>query len=127
MTDGDLTAYERDAFARHPRLFPTGTRVDIPIGPGWHAILTNLFDELAQLLEAAPRPFHIVQIKEKFGTLRVYLSHPTDAANAAIDRASRLSAGTCEFCGAPSTIRNRDGWFTTQCDPCARKGNDGRG
>lgn len=126
MTDSDLTAYERDAVIRHSRLFPTDTRVGIPIGPGWHAILTNLFDELSQLREEARRPFHIVQVKEKFGTLRVYLSHPTDATNAAIDRASRLSAGICEFCGVPSTIRNRDGWFTTQCDPCARKGIDER-
>lgn len=119
MTDHDLTDYEREAFSRHPRLFRTDTRIDIPIGSGWHAILTNLFDELSQLQQEAPRAFHIVQIKEKFGTLRVHLSYPTDATNAAIDRASLLSATICEFCGAPSTIRNRDGWLTTQCDACA--------
>lgn len=111
-----------EMFARFPGLFPRNQPVSIDhlaVGPGWTPILEDLVHDLSKLQAIAPRPFHILQIKEKLGSLRVHRSHPTDAANAAIDRASRLSAGVCEFYGAPSTIRIRGGWFTTQCDACA--------
>jgi hypothetical protein len=60
--------------------------------------------------------FAVVQVKEKFGTLRFY--HP---GNDAIDRyvrlAERLSSVTCEDCGKRG-VQNDSGWIRTHCDDC---------
>jgi hypothetical protein len=65
------------------------------------------------------RTFRPVQIKEKFGGLRVYLNGETPEMTAAIIEAERKSFETCEQCGAPGKLR-RGGWISTLCDICAR-------
>lgn len=56
-----------------------------------------------------------LQIKEKFGTLRVYLDHADDRIMALMDMAERLSEVTCEQCGEPGELRT-GGWLKTLCD-----------
>lgn len=63
------------------------------------------------------------QVKEKFGTLRFYMSCETDEMSELIDRAEELSAKICETCGAPGELRN-DGWLRTMCDDCHRLKTD---
>lgn len=64
------------------------------------------------------------QVKEKFGTLRFYMTSETEEMSAAIREAEHKSAETCEDCGSPGVLR-RGGWVLTQCDKCAvdRSGN----
>lgn len=57
------------------------------------------------------------QIKEKFGTLRVYFSEGSDITQAAVAVAVAMSAHTCENCGARGRT-HFDGWTRTLCDPC---------
>ena len=60
--------------------------------------------------------FAVVQVKEKYGTLRFYCP-----ATPAIDKytrlAERLSAVTCEDCGKPGEP-NESGWISTLCEEC---------
>ncbi len=63
--------------------------------------------------------FAVMQVKEKFGTLRFYCSG-TDAIDRYIRLAERLSALTCEDCGKPGKA-NDSGWIRTQCDDCRDK------
>lgn len=94
-------------------------------GDGWEPILRDLFEEIRQILyeEGVPQgDYEIVQIKEKFGSLRVYdAGVRTDAAAEriwdAISRAEDRSCKTCEFCGKPGRERNT-GWIFTLCDKC---------
>jgi hypothetical protein len=60
------------------------------------------------------------QVKEKYGTLRFYLSASTDEMENIIDEAERLSAITCEQCGADAKLRGTS-WVTTLCDQCYEK------
>lgn len=60
------------------------------------------------------------QIKEKFGTLRVYMTHYLPEMEEAISEAERLSAITCEDCGQPGELR-QGGWLRTLCDECESK------
>ena len=55
------------------------------------------------------------QIKEKFGTPRMY--YPKDEkARAVVDCAeSRLSGRICETCGAPGRLGEDRGWWRTRC------------
>lgn len=86
------------------------------VGPGWLPILDRLADDLVKM--GWDRELH--QVKEKFGTLRFYIGHGTDAMFARIDQAEQESARTCEGCGAPGTARG-GGWVKTLCDACDEK------
>lgn len=56
----------------------------------------------------------IVQVKEKFGTLRVYLDRGCDAAQGIADMAEAMSEVTCEICGNKGHTYTI-GWHKTLC------------
>ncbi len=60
------------------------------------------------------------QTKEKYGTLRFYMTSETEEMSKYISEAENLSAKTCEDCGAPGKYRN-GGWVATLCDEHAEK------
>jgi hypothetical protein len=88
------------------------------VGPGWHGLLDRLHAELA----AVDPDYQTVQVKEKFGCLRVYLRNTPDALRDILDRFEALSAGVCENCGKPGACKpgTPHGWIKTLCDECRR-------
>lgn len=92
-------------------------------GPGWLAIIEELCEDLAQIVQQDRLAgFHVLQVKEKLGSLRMHVAGGNTRAWDRIDRAEDASIITCEACGAsPHPIRNHDGWFSTCCDPCLRE------
>ncbi len=92
------------------------------VGPGWHALLLRLHEQLL-ILEPG---YRVDDLKEKFGTVRVYLA--SDSVSSRLDTqvllaaAEAQSATTCEFCGTPGRRRGRGdkpgGWIKTVCDSC---------
>jgi hypothetical protein len=116
--------------ARHPVLFnqDINGRVIAPghpsVGDGWRDLVETAVGRIAAAVAAAPGgSVKIGQIKEKFGTLRVYLDRRralSDQTNAAIDEAIELaearSACTCETCGAEGRLFKSGGWLVTACD-----------
>jgi len=63
------------------------------------------------------------QVKEKFGTLRFYMTSGTEEMYNLIHEAEEKSGTICEDCGKPGKIRH-GGWIRTLCDECCTK--DGR-
>ena len=69
----------------------------------------------------------IVQVKEKFGTLRVYIENSNDFIAGALTLAECISARTCEHCGKPGKLypivgtTDSDGWMRVRCPPCEAK------
>lgn len=64
-----------------------------------------------------PLDVKILQIKEKFGTLRFYIAGGDDYIYGAIHLAESLSARVCEECGKPGQLRVRgSNWLYTACD-----------
>ena len=55
------------------------------------------------------------QVKEKFGTLRFYMTGASSAASHYVEFAEFQSSRVCEECGCPGTLRE-DGWLRTLCD-----------
>ena len=90
---------------------------------GWFDIIYDLSVKLEKLILDLPEEkrasYRAVQVKEKFGTLRFYMSAETDEMEDAIREAERLSAITCEYCGKPGSLRTK-GWLFTLCDDCDR-------
>ena len=95
----------------------------ICIGDGWRDIVCDLVDALIERLE--PGKWHLLQIKEKFGTLRFYyqLDNAVGEETAQIvDKLVQVAEGksseTCETCGKPGSERDNHRWIKTLCDVC---------
>lgn len=56
----------------------------------------------------------VVQVKEKFGTLRFYTHGATEQQYTYIDFAEHISGSICERCGSPGKVRGGS-WLTTLC------------
>lgn len=65
------------------------------------------------------RRLTFTQIKEKFGTICLYINYYYDDINEIIKTAGKRSAETCEDCGAPGTLRSRRGWLSVRCGSCS--------
>lgn len=59
----------------------------------------------------------ICQIKEKWGSLCIYLTYYNPQINSILSFASAMSLKTCEQCGSPGEASKR-GWIYVMCDPC---------
>lgn len=60
----------------------------------------------------------ILQIKEKFGYLRVYYVGGDDVVYGMIRVAESFSANICEMCGNPAEVHTHNGWILTRCSGC---------
>lgn len=114
---------------RHTRLLTRHCRFEC--GEGWTDILDRLFIDLVTVLPV-DAAFAILQVKEKFGGLRV--NHRAEPALPtktlwAIDRliaiAEARSFHTCESCGRPGQLWNGGGFYFTACDRHAARYGDG--
>ena len=84
---------------------------------GWLWLLDELIGKIVCIDPLASAS----QIKEKYGTLRVYMMSTTDEIEDLIEEYEVLSETVCELCGSPGKI-NDDGWISVRCDTC-RKNN----
>lgn len=98
---------------------------------GWYSIIKRAAERLEPLVIIAKREdstgwkygyYHASQVKEKYGTLRFYLSSATDEMYAIAAEAEKQSAKTCEQCGKPGRLRGRD-WLYTACEQHTRQGD----
>jgi len=96
------------------------------IPDGWRkAFCPQIWDELKAILEQGDYldKFRFSQIKEKFGTIRLYhCGVPEEIFNEIIKWESKWekeSAKTCIDCGAPATHMST-GWINFICRDCAR-------
>lgn len=111
----DAGEYE-DAIRVLLERIPDGWGRWISCGPGWYPILAELEGRLREI----DPDYRVLQIKEKFGTLRFYwTSRHDEAAQVAVAAAEAASARTCERCGAAGRLRIRRTWMQTVCDACA--------
>ena len=83
------------------------------VGRGWHSLLDEIFKVL-------PEDAVVVQVKEKFGGLRFYVSHSNEEADEKIRWAEAQSYKICEVCGEPGVCESTGNWLSTLC-PTHRK------
>jgi hypothetical protein len=88
-------------------------------GDGWFDILWRLCADLeplvAELEAEGGREFEVLQVKEKFGGLRIHVNHRNDTIRQRIEVAEQESFHTCEVCGQPGQLREV-GWIKTLCE-----------
>jgi hypothetical protein len=114
---------EQRLFERWPSWFKvTGdlSHTLTPLGfqhdDGWFRLVWRLCEDLEPLVAKAEkeirRSFEVLQVKEKFGTLRFYVSHHTDEIDQRINSAQEESSRTCEVCGQSGSLVD----LKTRCD-----------
>lgn len=82
------------------------------VGPGWLSLMEEVLHEIDQV---APDT-EVTQIKEKFGTLRVYVANKKDdVVKAILRRAEARSAMICEVCGQEGGLIRYDAWVRVRC------------
>lgn len=134
-----------DLAKRWPDLFQKSGDFELSIGDGWYNIIDTLCAFLSSDVERARTRLKyaldnpdakfvesthkleksvtdalknlpvIVQVKEKFGTLRFYVDGGTSEMRNYIEFAEAMSGRTCEVCGSPGERRG-GGWIRTLCD-----------
>lgn len=79
------------------------------VGRGWALLVKEAF------LNKMPNVM-IVQVKEKFGGLRIYSDRCSDKYHQLLHDIEMRSLQTCEVCGNPGEPR-MGGWIKTLCEP----------
>jgi len=106
-----------------PHLFGRGGYPTV--GRGWLDVLDRALGRIDTVVafEGAGSWIRIVQIKQKFGTIRIYFEHNRDFSaeglaviGEVIELAEARSACTCEECGARGRLYVRDGWVASRCE-----------
>jgi hypothetical protein len=83
------------------------------VGKGWASLINEVFDFIEQQKITNIR---IIQVKEKWGGLRIYTDLIHDVLDEKIRDAERRSFTICEVSGAPGKLRNCNGWYRTLSD-----------
>lgn len=83
------------------------------VGAGWIPLVEQAIDEIES------KGGFILQIKEKFGGLRIYTAGGDfDAIDTIVRDAEQKAAVMCETCGQPGKIRTERYWLKTLCEKC---------
>lgn len=83
---------------------------------GWELIseINNIYFSIAPQLR---EDYYPIDIKEKYGALKIYFSVYDPSIESIIEKYSKLSEKTCICCGAPATKLSK-GWISPWCDEC---------
>lgn len=116
-------------YEKYPKIFKFRIECKGPYQPmffgietsdGWYKLIDRLCSHLQFDTDHNKLPqVEVVQVKEKFGTLRFYTNGTTSEQCAAISFAESLSYYICEVCGSMQEIGHTQGWITTLCKSCA--------
>lgn len=106
-------------------ILPTYTEWDaIPVG--WNkAFGKQYLKDLKKQLKKDKilYKWRITQIKEKYGTFRLYCNYGSPEIYNIINKYESLSWGTCIQCGKPATYTSK-GWIAPYCEECINNSKD---
>lgn len=149
MTDQQFEEFAK----QWPDLFQKSGDFELSVGYGWYTIINTLFalissdveraksrlkfamdnpdkkmnqtiEELEAAVEEAIDNLPIIdQVKEKFGTLRFYVSNSSEKLDRYIVFAESMSGVMCEVCGAPGERRSGS-WIRTLCDAHSKEADE---
>ncbi len=86
---------------------------------GWFDLIYNLCKDINDFYKGKiPEHFSVVQVKEKFGSLRFYISAAPEEVHNMINAVEEKSYSICEQCSKPGRYRDGLSWILTLCDKC---------
>jgi hypothetical protein len=115
--------FHKQMLEKYPKIFSKQFG-GFAVGEGWYPIIESLCENIQthtdwQNKNRETRPIVeqvvVVQIKEKFGSLRFYYQGGDEAVAGMVRMAESWAIHSCEVCGDVGT-RRRGGWVSTLCD-----------
>jgi hypothetical protein len=95
---------------------------DFYVRDGWYNLIYAMCDTITHHMEYFPeevrKQVHFTQVKEKFGGMRVHMSHEDDYISGITTMTEYISNTTCELCGSFGSRRTIGGYIQTLCSPC---------
>jgi len=101
---------------KYPGLFDTetwGNFISFGFEKGWEEIVDKACEQLWFLEDVI-----VVQVKEKFGGLRIYTNFYTEEVKNIISAAEVTASRTCEFFGSIEKVSAKGDWIKTLCEKC---------
>lgn len=94
---------------------------DLYIPKGWRDLFLKCCEELREALVKLDMldKFKIDQLKEKYGSMRIYTNISNPIINSIIERYTIISEFTCCVCGKLAT-KETTGWICPYCDDCIK-------
>ena len=127
-------AYPRIFIERSKTVYESCMGRGLECGNGWMPLIDSLCHQIQEHIdghneyakqrkEATIPQFVALQIKEKFGSLRVYYSGGDEYCKGLVDMAATWSWNTCEICGKGGKrhVGHTAGWVGSICDECSTK------
>ena len=111
----------RDTVKKNLNLFSKNA-FDISILPGWASLVAELLEDIQLVIVGTNAKIQIVQIKEKFGSLRFYfgkecLTQDQEAAiSTLVADAEAKSTKLCAICGDAGVRDSSTGWVSVRCE-----------
>lgn len=110
VVDGEFVEPTRDDLLVVTDSYPRATYPSC--GPGWTDLLHATLEWTQQVDSGR---WKLSDIKEKYGTVRLYHSGRISAiADEILDAADHLSGSVCDRCGRPGRTGG-NGWISTRC------------
>lgn len=107
---------------KFPKLFENAQEPFLSEGfrfdDGWYDIIHDMCSMLNTVVIEEELEFVIMQMKEKFGELRMYTIGGTDITEKIIDFTWERSRETCERCGSKGKVRKAKWCLQCLCDNC---------
>jgi len=90
------------------------------VDDGWFKLIYQLCKDIQRVIDNTPdealKDFQVVQVKEKFGSLRFYCGAATSEIHDLIQEAEAKSSRVCELCGKRGSMSvSNSGWYKTLC------------
>jgi len=96
----------------------------IECGDGWYKIIDKMCEGIQDYVDVMEiKQVEARQVKQKFGSLRVYYSPFETMIDAIVNEASMLSEITCEECGSKKKVKKytvNQVWISPRCIKCMK-------
>lgn len=111
--------FQRRLLKKHPHIF--GESFYFECDEGWFSIIDELCRNITNYLSNNPTVEKVtaLQVKEKFGSLRFYISGGDEQINEFIKDAEAKSIITCELTGGAGKMCIKDGFYYKTLSPFA--------
>lgn len=83
---------------------------------GWYRLIDSCLKEVQELYDRNKTEFEVLQVKEKFGQLRIYLNNYINGSHEILERYSKLSTSICEVCGEKGCLCVKGRFLKILCD-----------
>ena len=86
------------------------------VGSGWSNLLWDVFKLIEHHNSTSSDKIIIVQVKEKWGGLRIYTNYSILEIDKFLMETEKKSFRICEECGAIGNLRKLNGTYKTRCE-----------